>query len=266
MIIIDTNVVLDEICVSATIWGFDDVDGREATLFKLPFRIRRINGQIDPNYSKELANEILAHLKFVLGCVYDTYNLVMYDKPPLLPKVAQWELSHNVDGAFLHYENIQSLFAGQYENIYSSVLGKGRGNLGFAELPTSFKKTIVHNLRLEYALAVKRLVRPEEFIKYLDESIKSWCELRTTLSVVDFLKSLTGDKEKILRYFSVEDVNYFKRLCEAYNESIIETPSGEACLALKDDVLSLESEIEKITTKTPIFTPAKFPPGAIIIL
>ena len=263
VIIIDTNVVFDKICVSATIWGFDDVDDREATLFKLPFKTKFVDGKtVYPGSPEKLTNAILAHLKFVLGYVYDTYNLVMYDKPPLLPKVAQWELNHNVDGAFLCYESIQPFFAGQYGKIYSAVLGekKANGNLGFAELPISFKKTILHNLRLEYALAVKDFVDPEEFLKYLNESISSWCELRTEIPVIDFLNSLKENKEKILKYFSIEDVDYFKKICDAYENAATETPIGKICLALKDDILNVEPEITNAKTNTNNTTPVIFRP------
>lgn len=256
---IDTNSVLEKICVSATIWGFDDVDGREATLFKLPFKTKSVDGKKMYTGSPEmLANAILAHLKFVLGYVYDTYNLIMYDRSPLLPKVARREFENNVDGAFLRYKNIQSSFAEQYGNIYSSVLGKKnvKGNLSFAELPQNFKKTILYNLRLEYALAVKDLIKPEDFQEYLNDSIKSWCELRTTLPAIDFLKSLKGNKEKILKYFSAEDVDYFKKLCSAYEALTNKTSVGEACLALKEDVLNLESEIANAQKNKEVVIPA----------
>lgn len=245
IVIIDTDILLDEICVSATIWGFDNVDGQHMTLFKLPFQIKSINGRPDNDSVRQLANEILAHLKFVLGCAYDTYNMIMYNRAPLLPQIGNYELTQGLEGAFLRHENIKAFFGKQYGEIYSTLLsGDGVGeNKSFAELPENNKKTILHKMRLEYALAVKDFVSPEVFIKCLDESIDSWCELRTTIPAIDFLNSLADNNENILRYFAAEDVDYFKKLCEAYEMSVIETEKGEVCLRIKKDVLNVAIDI-----------------------
>lgn len=245
IIIIDTDILIDEIRVSATIWGFDNVDGQHMTLFKLPFKIASNNGKPDLDSVKQLANEILAHLKFVLGCAYDTYNMIMYNRAPLLPHIANYELAQGTDGAFLRYEKIQSFFGKQYGELYSTLLSgeTASGQKSFAELPENNKKTILHNLRLEYALAAKEVLSPEIFNKCLEESINAWCELRTTSQAVDFLDSLSDDKEKILRYFSLEDVDYFKKLCNAYETSDIKNEACEACLKIKGDVLEAEPEI-----------------------
>lgn len=259
IVIIDTDILLDEICVSATIWGFDNVDGQHMTLFKLPFQIKSINGRPDNDSVKQLANEILAHLKFVLGCAYDTYNMVMYNRAPILPQIANYELNQGTESAFLHYENIKAFFGKQYGEIYSTLLsGDGSDeNKSFAELPENNKKTILHNLRLDYALAARDVIAPEVFIKCLDESIDSWCELRTTIPAIDFLNSLADNNENILRYFAIEDVDYFKKLCDAYAMSVIETEKGEVCLRIKKDVLNVEPEIANFNDKAVVVTKKK---------
>lgn len=259
IVIIDTDILLDEICVSATIWGFDNVDGQHMTLFKLPFRIKSVNGKPDNDSVKQLANEILAHLKFVLGCAYDTYNMVMYDRAPLLPQIANYEFTQGLESAFLRYGNIKAFFGKQYGEIYSILLsGDGSDeNKSFAELPESNKTTILHNLRLDYALAAKDVITPEVFSKCLVESINAWCALRTTIPSADFLNSLAGDKEKILQYFAFEDVDYFKKLCAAYETSVIKNKACEACLRIKGDVLNAEPEIASTNDKAVVVTKKK---------
>lgn len=77
VLIIDSNVLNDEICVSATIWGFGNAQEQHSTLFKLPYKLEVTDGKIDKKYLKDLTNQILAYLKFVIGYAYDTYNLIM---------------------------------------------------------------------------------------------------------------------------------------------------------------------------------------------
>lgn len=262
IVIIDTDILLDEICVSATIWGFDNVDGQHMTLFKLPFKLKGTNGKPDNDSVKQLANEILAHLKFVLGCAYDTYNMIMYNRAPLLPQIANYELIHGTESAFLRYDAIKAFFGKQYGEIYSTLLsGDGSGeNKSFAELPESNKTTILHNLRLDYALAARDIIAPEVFSKCLVESVNAWCALRTTNSAAEFINSLAGDEEKILRYFSLEDVDYFKKLCDAYETSAVKNDACEACLRIKADVLDAKSEIESKIASTndkAVVVPAK---------
>ena len=259
VLIIDTDVLLDEICVSATIWGFDNVDGQHITLFKLPFKIMGTNGVPNTDSVKKLSNELLAHLKFVLGCAYDTYNMVMYNRDPLLPQVANYELSQGIDSAFLNYEDIKDCFGKQYGEIYSTLLsGDNTGDKkSLAELPENNKTTILHNLRLNYALATRNVIDPEVFSKCLTESISAWCALRTTSNAADFLATLAGDKEKILRYFASDDVVYFKKLCDAYETSTVENDLCDACLKIRADVLEAESEIANADDKAVVTTPKK---------
>jgi len=220
VLIIDSNVLNDEICVSATIWGFGNASEQHSTLFKLPYKWDvSEDGKIDKKYIKALTNQLLAYLKFVIGYAYDTYNLVMYNQPPLLPKVAAFELEQGIESTPLRYNGIKNIFGAQYGEIYESVLGAPSENGEcFAEKPESFKKTVLHELRLSYAISTKQYCKEEEYLNILDESISAWAQLRSDHSTREFLEDICSNPDLIRKYCSQNDKEYFKSLNQAYSD------------------------------------------------
>ena len=217
VIIIDSTVLLDEICVYFTMWGLGSSDQNHFTVFRIPYQQRTVNGNIVVEYYQAIANKILAYLKFVLGYAYDAYNLIQYDRPPLLPKVAAYEQELQVRGAMLAEAEVRAALSERYGEIYDSVIGTSE--TAFAQLPESYKKTILHQLRLEYAESVKDCVAPEQYIKYLDESLDAWVGLRSSLSTEEFLKEIISGELPIHKYFSDDDKTYFGKLKALYNGS-----------------------------------------------
>lgn len=230
VLILDSNVLNNEICVSATVWGFGNAQEQHSTLFKLPYKLAVTDGKIDEKYLKELTNQILAYLKFVIGYAYDTYNLIMYNQNPLLPKVAAYELAQGIESASLRYHVITNVIGSQYGEIYSAVLASPKdGNLSFAEKPESYKKTVLHELRLDYAISTNEYIGENEYAKYLDESLQAWVELRSTSSVDCFLGDILSGKLSFVQYFSDGDKTYFKRLDEAYQLRKTHGKYGDIC-------------------------------------
>lgn len=257
VIIIDSNVLNEEICVSLTIWGFGNANEQHATVFKLPYKIETKDGQVDLEYVNALSDQLLAYLKFVLGYAYDTYNLIMYNKVPLLPSVAQYELDNPSlsKSSPLRFKGIMTAFGEQYRDIYTTVLGSGTSvqSAGFAERPESFKRTVLHVLRLEYANSIREFVEEDEYQKYLDESIIAWCELRTEDTASDFISKLLGNSDDIIRYFSIEDVGYFTKLCDSYKTIMNIGDLCSLCMKLEQHVIENKDKIinnQYITTKT----------------
>ena len=245
VLIIDLNVpLLNELYITATLWGFDDNSTYEKTIFHLPYDLKKSDGFLNINVLKPIADEILAHLKFVIGYIYDMYNLITYNQSPILPKVTKYEYEQNLSGNLLEYEDLKQQLSIHYNCIYSSILGLNEENTNPAilEIP-EVNKINLHNLRLDYALSVKENVKPEEYLKYLDESIKSWCELRTKCPVTEFLLSFRDNRNKIMHYFSDEDIKYFQNLCSAYkelyNEHQISSEIGEICTDMENCIVTL---------------------------
>lgn len=230
VLIIDNNVLNNEICVSATIWGFGNAQEQHSTLFKLPYRLELIDGKVDKKYLKDLTNQILAYLKFVIGYAYDAYNLILYNQEPLLPKVAAFELAQGIGSASLRYNGIKNVIGAQYGEIYSVVLAApANGNLSFAEKPESYKKTVLHELRLGYALSTKDYSSINDYKKYLDESLRAWAELRSTSSAESFLGALLSGTLSLTQYCSEDDEHYFIRLDDAYQLRAIKCNFGDLC-------------------------------------
>ena len=247
VIIIDSNVLNEEICISVTIWGFGNAQEQHATIFKLPYKFEIINGQVDRKYVNALSNQLLAYLKFVLGYAYDSYNLIMYNKAPLLPQVAHKEKNVFPENKslLLGYHGIENAFGEQYEEIYATVLGSRTSGrvAGFAERPESYKRTLLHELRLEYANAIKEFVGEEKYQQYLDESIEAWCDLRTKHDSISFLSGLFNDSVEISRYFSLDDIEYFSKLCLNYRNIINKSGLCNICLKLERLVLDNKDNI-----------------------
>ncbi len=253
VMIIDSNVLSDEICVSATVWGFGNALEQHATLFKLPYKLVMVDGNVDMKYVNDLSNRLLAYLKFVLGYVYDTYNLIMYNQPPLLPQIARFELENKIASAPLRYQGIQDAFGEHYGEIYSAVLGMETKEkaAGFAERPESFKKTVLYELRFKYAESVKEFVTVKDYLEILDESVQAWVELRTELGADEFLDSLKYEDNRINEqlihhYFSKQDAEYFNSLCKAYSSVELHSSIGDKCLCLFNDIKKLKDSLADI--------------------
>lgn len=228
VIIIDSNVLLDEICVSLTMWGFGSAEKSHFTVFKLPYEPHIANGSFSVKYYSELANRLLAHLKFLLGYAYDAYNLIQYNRPPLLPRVAKYEAELGERGCLLDEPEVTNAFWLKYEEIYSMVLGDSApdGALAFALLPDSFKGCVLHRLRMEYAEAMREYLTDGQFLGYLDDSVKAWAALRTDEPAEDFLRSLADGDKYIPGYADEDDQQYLEILAELYGSVQPETQWG----------------------------------------
>ena len=117
VIIIDSNVLFDEICVSLTMWGFGSAEKSHFTVFKLPYEPHIANGSFSVKYYSELANQLLAHLKFILGYAYDAYNLIQYNRPPLLPRIAKYEAELGGRGCLLDEPEVENAIREKYEEM-----------------------------------------------------------------------------------------------------------------------------------------------------
>lgn len=225
VIIIDTNVLMDEIAVSLTMWGLGSSMQEHFTVFKIPY-----HAQKNLDYYRKLSRKLLAYLKFVLGYAYDAYNLIEYNRMPLLPTVAQYELAVGSSDCILEAVELRPLLADKYTEIYSFVIGSKKDDsktTSYALLPVNAKKTVLHELRLHYAEAVSSCVSETEYVRYLDESLDAWTSLRTHQPTDSFLSELTDNfhsgNSNVMKYFSSSDVDYFHNLEHAYAQSQVKS-------------------------------------------
>lgn len=217
VIIIDSNVLPDEICVSLTMWGLGSKNSAHFTVFRIPYERRVTNGSIDMNYFNSLSYKMLACLKFVLGYAYDAYNLIQYDRMPLFPSAADIDFKNNMPGAVLLEPEVTKIIGDKYDDIYSLVIGNGtQSTASYADSESSCKKSILHILRLQYAEALKSYISPDKFQRCLDESLEAWCALRSQSLTLSFLEELAKDKSRLKNYFSRDDVEYFFKLRDGY--------------------------------------------------
>lgn len=219
VIIIDCNILLDEICVSLTMWGFGSVEKNHFTVFKLPYEPHITNGIFSVEYYSELTDRLLSHLKFVLGCAYDAYNLIQYNRPPLLPRIADYEHQFGKNGCLLNEPKLKHAICETYSEIYSTVIGEPNpdGRNSFARLPESFRSCILHKLRMEYADAMRDYLTDKQYIQYLNDSADAWTALRTNASTETFLRSLASGKLHVFDYVGKDDRQYLEALCAQYD-------------------------------------------------
>ena len=225
VIIINTNVLLDEIYVSFTMWGLGSREQSHFTVFRIPYHQETKNGNADLAYYTDLTKQMLAYLKFLLGYAYDAYNLIQYNRAPLLVKAAAYELEQGARGCLLENQAVVQAIGEKYGEIYTSVIGagKGDGKQPYAALPESCKQSILHRLRMEYAEVLKDCISETEYIRYLDEAVEAWAALRTTRPTANFLTELlekegTAEHSILQVYFGTEDVVFFNRVAEDYKK------------------------------------------------
>lgn len=238
VLIADANVLPSgQIRISVTMWGVGSDTEFHGNIFKCPYDKSRFK---DENYVLEIAYKVSAYLKFAIGYVYDLYNLIAYNRMPLLPAAVALEKNNLIDSALLNYEEIKQCLTDTYSRMYSQTLSITDGSQQSVydtqaedvQLLVDSKKTILHELRLNYALAVKDYVSTEQYLQCLDESIRAWVDLRTDKSAEEFLQDLAGNGDEVEKYFSDEDKRYFITLCDAYYNAKQKHELGNICLKL----------------------------------
>ena len=219
VIILETEVIFNLVCVSCTVWGLGSSEKRHTTVFKFPYKKAVKDGMVATKYYIDITRKIVAHLKFVIGYAYDVYNLVQYDRPPLLPRVAKFEKEKEAFGCLLDDEDVKGMIGEQYGEVYELAIGtaEDNDNEAWSDAIVNYKKSFLHEIRLNYACEVKEFVTEEEFKKYLDDSASAWCDLRTTKPAEEFLTALADGTLPVSTYFSKNDITYFEKLEEEWN-------------------------------------------------
>lgn len=263
VIIIDCNVLLDEICVSLTMWGFGSAEKNHFTVFKLPYEPHITNGSFSVEYYSELADQLLSHLKFVLGCAYDAYNLIQYNRPPLLPRVADYESQLGESGCLLDEPELKNAIRETYSEIYSTVIGEPtpNGRTPFARLPESFKSCILHKLRMEYADAMRDYLTDKQYIQYLNTSADAWTALRTDASTETFLRALASGDLRASDYVGADDQQYLEALCAQYDrvqrQSLYGSLVKKICGRLRQTEHDLPPTCNRVSASTAISSSSK---------
>lgn len=247
VVIIDSDVFPDEICVSLHMWGFGSAEKSHFTVFKLPYESHIVNGSFSSKYYSELADHLLAYLKFILGYAYDAYNLIEYNRPPLLPRIARYEAKLGGRGCLLDEPEVEKAICVKYEEIYSMVLGDGTpdGSQSFTLLPNNFKGCILHSLRIEYAEAMREYLTEEQFLRYLDDSVKAWAALRSSKSAENFLRLLADGGKYISDYIDRDDQQYLKTLSALYERVQLKNCFGTLVKRISDLLEEAEKYYQK---------------------
>jgi hypothetical protein len=216
-LIVDTNIVSDKLYVGLTVWGFGTDEKKQMTVFTIPFEQRVINNKIDKEYYSNLSSQIIDYLKFIIGYTYDTYNLIQYDNAPLLPKVIEYEktvYNHNI----LFNNELDVSYKIRYGELYNYVLGGLSYNTANKAYDIKdLKKTYLHILRLEFAIASRSSIEPSKYLDYLQESLDAWVSIRSTINSANFLEKISWNKEELFKYCTKEDLAYFEKILSAYN-------------------------------------------------
>lgn len=229
VILIDCNVLLDEICVSLTMWGLGSAQKSHFTVFKLPYEPHISNGSFSVDYYRRIADQLLSHLKFVLGCAYDTYNLIQYNRAPLLPRIADLEYRRGEPGCLLDEPGLRDAIREKYGEIYTAVIGNRTmdGGQSYACLPESFKGCILHRIRMEYAEAMRQYFTDTQYSECLDASVEAWAALRTDEPAETFLRALCSGGKNAASYVGTDDRQYLDAICALYNGAGKQTRYGK---------------------------------------
>lgn len=215
VLVVDANVLEDEIHVSLTIWGFGDPVGKHQNVFSLPYERKMAGNAPDKAYYREIGEKLLTYLKFIIGYTYDAYNLILYDRTPLLPQIAAYESEQSAKCCLLNAPEITDQIGKTYKEMAFAVWHSSDSRLLLES-----RKCDAHKTKLEFALSLKSYITPEEYTAFLDESVTAWAALRSNLTTDVFLQNLAMDPQTVQKYFSLSDKQYWEELCEAYSEDI----------------------------------------------
>ncbi|MDF2905652.1 MAG: hypothetical protein K0R34_973 [Herbinix sp.] len=208
VMIIDANVLPGEIILSATIWGFGSTEKKHCTVFHLPYDKKILDNKLDQEYYRELSERLLAHVKYIVGYTYDTYNLVEYNRPPLLGKIASYEMEYQCKGNILEYLDRSAYLGNEYVKLFELVFNTEELNMAKAyQLP---------QLQLDFAEAIQEYVSPEQLLEMLNCSLASWTLQRTTVDSDIFLQQLRENENITSRYIDECEARYLKKLAMNY--------------------------------------------------
>lgn len=247
VIVIDTTVLVDELCVSFSMWGLGSSEQKHSTVFRMPYRVTASNGKIVNEYYDAIVEKILAYLKFLLGYAYDVYNLFEYDRPPLLPEIASYEMKNpkNIRGIMLKNKEVEASFSEFYGNMYSTIIGADNSA---AMLPESNKESNLHKLRAEYAQSMKGFISDDQYMDCVNESLDAWVNLRSELSAEEFLNSILSNEELVKKYFSNDDKEFFVMLNKLYENN----NGSRAALVCEICKMLEQIELESVATVKPV--------------
>lgn len=252
VIIIDSAVVVNELRISFSMWGLGSSELKHNTVFRMPYRKTMANGLPVPLYYDNIVEKILAHLKFLLGYSYDMYNMLEYNRPPLLPQIASYELENpkNIHGIMLKNEEVVASIAEHYEDMYSKLIGAYNS---VAMLPESNKETLLHKLRAEYAQSMKGFIPDKQYLDCVNESLDAWVNLRSEQTAEEFLNSILSNEELIKKYFSNDDKEFFVMLNKLYenNNSSRANLVCEICKLLEQIELEPLAAVKPVVVSTP---------------
>ena len=210
VLIVDANVLPDEVRIAFRIWGFggSSQHGKHQSVFSIPYERKIGSGIPDADYYKSIAITMLAYIKFIIGYSFDAYNLIQYDKAPLLLKVAPYDVSNGKESALLHVPELVEAFGATYSGMANAAWQS-------KEL-TAARRCSLHKTQLMFAASVASSMSPAETLELLNESLASWVSLRSEQTVDAFLQEIIADTDLIPKFFSTDDQAYWGELSNAY--------------------------------------------------
>lgn len=213
VLIVDANILPREIRVAFTIWGFgaSSLKSKHQSVFSIPYERKLLNGVPDAEYYDDITSKLLAYIKFIIGYSYDAYNLIQYDKAPLLPAVAKRELDFKEKYKYpvMGVPELASVFRAIYCEMANTVWNS-------KELSDT-KRYTTHKTKLEFTKSVLQYMSDDETLALLDESLTAWVSLRSEESVDKFLQSLIDDSGLIVKFFSSDDKDFWGELSATYS-------------------------------------------------
>ena len=217
-VVLESNVLPRELRLSFTIWGLGDDSAKDYSQYTFrskKCRVKSEKGWMSEAECDELVDWICACFKMIIGCNFDAFNLAQYNRMPVFPEIAKYELEQGMSGTPLAYEDLKKEFTGFYEGIYDLLLGP---KSAFANDCVNNKLVNAYAMRLCYAEALKDFVSGESLNKWLADSVEAWCSLRGEKPAEEWLKGLLAGEYSRYQYFDADDEAYFREVAELMSE------------------------------------------------
>jgi hypothetical protein len=224
-LILGIDVLPGEICVDFTVWGLGNFEKKAPfSFFKLPYIIGKItqDRKVDIVYYRDIADQILIKLKFLMGYTFDCYNYIEFNNPPLLSVVAENENQRKdirESAKLLSDANFNSMISQYYLEMYSSVFPNTNDGIVLSSFLN--KNVDQPTLRLNFSKAIRDSITNEEYSIYLYNAICSWVLFRTNKhGIEDFIQKLISDNDKLRQYCDLNDRDFFNAVTEELSYAI----------------------------------------------
>lgn len=229
-LVISSDCINGVASIWATAWGSNESLSKHICLFEYDYKSKSEN---------EIANELSARIKYVLGSVYDGYNFLTYNQTPILPEILNSKKQKELDSSPLKCADVNEAYKNEYLALFQNALASADKN----DIPLQM---------YNFANSLRDFITNDEWIACLDNSVETWVwqyikQNEQEQTTEEFLNYLINNPDKCKKDISISDREYIQDICEDYSENLNKGKYGQLCIELLSILkkIDLPAEVEE---------------------